>query len=285
MAKKKGPAKKSGYRYGAEVYAKRFGASLRTIRRWRADGRPLDDLPKMREFIAGNRRARSVQMWKTVTTAKRAEIGLQRDEAEKPGLEAEIIRLRQASLQAFEDYQTARRLEAPAQEIRNRLAEWSAVTEQLRKIEKDWPSIQRESDKVLDAGETAFVFQTTLNSFARALHLLPHRFASRLVGLTATEVYECAEAEITRVLRILNSPEVLDLVAIEKEWQARQSGVPVTITPEEETRRVDAIRAALDAADKSDAPGKGRRKTKAKKPELYGPGDYRYGAQQDSGES
>lgn len=122
--------------------AKRYRVSVRTVRRWRADGAPLGDAAKMKQWLAGRRTAPTitgkVKQLETATSSPRPPGG--------PGAHMALRRLEQSELEAYTRLQTANNSGDPVQ-IRTALHAYLSLAELLRKTDQSIAEARRDAEE------------------------------------------------------------------------------------------------------------------------------------------
>jgi hypothetical protein len=229
------------YRASQADYAKTYGKSLPTIKRWWKDGRPLDDPDAMGELLSsrgrkpGERVTMAGEPWErpdevSAGTAAHQEtpgdIPVTLDESFFAGLGflAAIERLKKSERERSAAYFAAIRQKLPSIYIQNRFKEWICVIEPLRKLAKDEPEIRKANDLTVDKTEMDAAIAVIFNGFRQAARNLPSRAAGKLIGLTEfAEIVDILEAEIDVLFRALTK-FTLDEAAAAK--AAEESAAP-----------------------------------------------------------
>ncbi|MHA3773651.1 hypothetical protein ACXR0O_19115 [Verrucomicrobiota bacterium sgz303538] len=239
------------YAHTLSWYAEHYGKSLRTVKRWAAEGLPLDDDALMREHMADpNRQAgrKPVEEPATApvftpadpTAEEPAPVQLDESFFAGSGVLAAVERLKMAERERSAAYFDAIKRRQPAQIIANRFKEWTGLIDFLRKLEKDVPEIRRANGSAIDKAETEAAIGQVFQAFKAAGNNMPGRAARKVVGLTEyDEVVEILTAEWETVCRALVDV-TLDAVAM-AERQAQQA--------EEDARREQAEHRQREAAE------------------------------------
>jgi hypothetical protein len=91
--------------------------------------------------------------------------------------------------------------------VRDAINNWVLVCDQLRKIEKDNPDINRANENTLDRAETETKWAEACSAVRSALDAVPQRMAKQLEGLDAVSIKEKLKSEMNVVLGILADPD------------------------------------------------------------------------------
>ncbi|HEV7405188.1 MAG TPA: hypothetical protein VGO11_19750 [Chthoniobacteraceae bacterium] len=259
------PPKK--YHHGLAHYAKIYGKSLRTIKRWAAAGKPLDDPDAMGEHFSprGRKPAEDLDSAQ-VEEATRNIAGTPADppRTERPafddartsaaglrtwdgdpvephlialdetffegvGVLAAIERLQKAERERAAAYFAAIRSRSSTLHLQNRFKEWMGVVEALRKLEKDAPDIRKQNRLTIDRSEAEADIAQTFNALRAAINNLPPRAAAKLEGIIdRDEIEQILEREAEVLLRTL-----VDLIfaALEGEELPQRPADPADDSP------------------------------------------------------
>jgi hypothetical protein len=210
------------YRASQADYAKRYGKSLPTIKRWWKDGKPLDDPDAMGEYLSdrGRKPAEPVAVLgisfaeDSPGSARRLPL-LDEDDGEThvelsekffrgEGILCAIERLKQAERERAAAYFSAITQRLGSVVVQNRFKEWVGIIEALRKLAKDEPDIRKANDLTVDKSEVEAAMGHIFNGFRLAARNLPGRATAKLVGLREhEEIIEVLEREVEVLLRAL----------------------------------------------------------------------------------
>lgn len=141
--------------------AKRYRVSVRTVRRWRADGAPLGDAAKMKQWLAGRRTAPTPQ--KQVNTNSCLPV---KHTPGAAGAPAALRRLEQAELEGYQRLQEAN-ASNDATQIKAALGAYLAVSEALRKADVSVSEQRRDADEQIPRS----VVTSMLNGLAWCLRI------------------------------------------------------------------------------------------------------------------
>jgi hypothetical protein len=215
-APKKRPAQRGGrfhgqsYRSSQADYAKTYGKSLPTIKRWWKEGKPLDDPDAMGEYLSprGRKPAEDFGAPSIIPPddehSHDSPITLGEDFFAGLGFLAAIERLKKSERERAAAYFSTIRTKAPSHVLQNRFKEWISVIEPLRKLAKDEPEIRKSNDLTVDKSEMDAAVGVIFNGFRTAARNLPSRAAAKILGLRAhDEIVDVLEREIEVLLRSL----------------------------------------------------------------------------------
>jgi len=223
------------YQLTQTEYAKRYGKSLATIKRWWKQGKPLDDPDAMGEYLSPRGR-KSDDNFESPSripppddSPDEGEIPIALDESffAGEGILSAIERLKKAERERAAAYFDAIKRRLFPQILQNRFKEWTGIIETLRKVAKDEPEIRKANELTIDRAEVEAAIGQIFQSFRGAANNLPGRAASKLLGLREHgEILDVLEREIEVLLRSL-ADVTLDAVAQAEAAAARAE------TPEE----------------------------------------------------
>lgn len=129
----------------------------------------------------------------------------------KPGLLAAIKRLREAEIQAAQDYKLSLSAE-DADLIARKKKDWCDLIEQLRKVEQSNPDIQRANAQTLPVADVEREVARMCNAFRVALESLPRSLPQKLVGADAATIQETLGQAVNEALAQLHT----------KEWKVKE---------------------------------------------------------------
>ncbi len=206
-------------------YARAYGKSLATIKRWWKRGLPLDDPDRMGEFVSPKGKkpretdtefespsivpAGGDEPTPTATgeTSKDepSPVRLDEDFFKGTGFLAEIERLRKAARERAGAYFAAIANRLGPEKVKNRAAEWIIFLEALRKLEKDAPGIRKANDLTVDVAEIEAIWGMKMAAYRAAANNLPGRAAGKLTGrrLNYDDIVAVLEEEISDLFRAL----------------------------------------------------------------------------------
>ena len=201
------------YRLTQREYATNYGKSLATIKRWWAQGKPLDDADAMGEFISPRGRkpepdddfeAPSI-IPPTGDQEEGSPVTLDESFFAGDGILAAIERLKKAERERAAAYFAAIVGRTNAQIVQNRFKEWVGIIEALRKLAKDEPDIRKANDLTVDKADMDAAIGVIFNGFRVAARNLPPRAAAKLEGRAREhdEIVEILEREVEVLLRAL----------------------------------------------------------------------------------
>lgn len=246
------------YQFRHAVYASRYAVDERTIRRYAAEGRPLDDEAAMRELISprGRKKPPSPEMAAQLAPAMDAEISpVTLDESffEASGVLAAIERLERAERERAGAYFLAISKRQVTAVVQNRFKEWMGIVEALRKLALDAPEIRKANDLTVDRTEIEAGIGHIFASFRAAARGLPTRAAAKLLAArTREEFVTVLEAEIEVLLRTLTEISV-----------ASAANADLAASVQAEALAVAEENPASDAAE--EPPKKPRRRARKKR--------------------
>lgn len=167
--------------------ARKFRVSHEFIRKLKAEGIDIADATAVGERLAQNGQERS-SLSLALTLP---------DSNNKTGLRAAIERLRAAELASHQDYLNAIKNE-PGQAARY-LKAWTTILEQLRKIEVENPSIEKENSQTITKEELAIELGECFRNLRTDLDSLPRRISMHS-GKSRTQLEALVEEEINRIV-------------------------------------------------------------------------------------
>ncbi len=283
------------YQHPLKHYAEKWGKSLRTVKRYAAEGRPLDDDALMSELVSPRGRKPSdhpaaapacpavepsqapasspatPKPSKYPTNEPAAEDDLENPTApvkldasffQGAGILAAIERLERAERERASAYFQCITRNYPTAYLQNRFKEWMGIVEALRKLALDAPDIRKANDLTIDRSEIETGIGALFASFRTAARSLPTRAAAKLLGARTREEYvEILDAEIEVLLRTLTEISFEAAAAAESEFaQAAQAA-----GEESEPAAAPAIKAPHSDQDKAPATPKATRKKPKRK--------------------
>lgn len=122
----------------------------------------------------------------------------------KPGLVAAIQRLRQAEIQAAQDFELARSTDDPDL-IARKKKDWTDLIEQLRKVEVSNPDVQRANAETVPVADVERGTARMISTFRVALEALPRSLPPKLIGLDEIGIQEVIAQALNEALSQLHT--------------------------------------------------------------------------------
>jgi hypothetical protein len=223
------------YQHTYSFYAQQYGKTERSIKRYAAQGLPLDQPELMAEYFKNSGRKTDEENnapanpgaaggplpFANDEPAEPAAVELDETFFEGAGVLAAIERLKAAERERAGAYFQAIKRNQAANVLANRFKEWTGLIDVLRKLEKDAPEIRRANRDSIDRAETEAAIGAIFQSFRAALNNMAGRTAKKVHGLDDyDEIFEIVEKEVSTVLRNLVDV-TLDAVANQEAQAAR----------------------------------------------------------------
>jgi uncharacterized protein (UPF0335 family) len=144
------------YQHTQAYYSKLYGKDIRTIKRWCAEGKPLDDPKLMQELLSSRGRKPDAPHETGAEIDRDAEsspVTLDESFFAGSGVLAAIERLERAERERAGAYFRAISTRQPTAVTQNRFKEWMGIVEALRKLALDAPEIRKANDLTIDKAE------------------------------------------------------------------------------------------------------------------------------------
>ena len=207
----------TGYQHPYSFYARQYGRSLKQIKRYAADGLPLDNPDKMGEYLTPRGRKPNEDPFQEDPPRPAPED--QADEGDRLAIQS-VAKLGEAFLEG-EGIASAvariskieRRLACKLQEeldkpgfgnfreVSNRLGLWIGMLKTMGKLEKDTPGILEKSQKQIDIGEVQEGVTKLLLDIVGRLALIKVRCRQELAATSdPNEIEDFVEREISIAL-------------------------------------------------------------------------------------